>query len=550
VQTTTADAAPSPAIGHRLGRSIVVPIALAACFAAECLWFVRTQSLTYDEPVHVIAGLDAWHGRFDRWNDQPPLGRLLLTAPLRLTPSRQWQLENLGPSGANYWTISVEPDPVALAVRTRWVNVALGLALAALLWFTARRLFSESAAHFAVALFAASPALVAHFSLATDDGLATLLCFAVAVAVVHWRARPSWARTVVVGVALGGFLAAKFSAPPLVLLALVVMVASGPARKLGGRGAKAVVAMLVAALVVWGTYGWRIGPVTFRNGSLAGPYARDGSSVVLPVTTAFRRTVVLPAPEFFIGLGGVGQHAVRGQPAFLLGEVARSGGWRGYFPIVVLLKWPLAVWILAAVSLALIATRALALPGELPVLMLFPLVFFALAMATSLDAGDRYVLPVYPFLLLLAAAVWDSLRARSALRWLAIVLVVWQAADLFRYAPDYLAYLNAFVPSDREYAWLSDSNVDWGQGLIALRDYERAHPARPIALAYFGGVDPQSYGIRFRPLGEKDRVHGTVVVSATHLSGQYLRNPSAYRWLLDQPRTAILDHTLYVFEVP
>ena len=45
-------------------------------------------------------------------------------------------------------------------------------------------------------------------------------------------------------------------------------------------------------------------------------------------------------------------------------------------------------------------------------------------------------------------------------------------------------------------------------------------------------------------------MHGTVVVSATHLSGQYLRNPAAYHWLFAHRRTAILNHTLHVFEVP
>src|SRR5207247_5617220 len=50
------------------------PLLFSAIFAAQCLWFVGTQSLTYDEPTHVIAGLDAWrHHRFDQWNDQPPL---------------------------------------------------------------------------------------------------------------------------------------------------------------------------------------------------------------------------------------------------------------------------------------------------------------------------------------------------------------------------------------------------------------------------------------------------------------------------------------------
>jgi len=38
-------------------------------------------------------------------------------------------------------------------------------------------------------------------------------------------------------------------------------------------------------------------------------------------------------------------------------------------------------------------------------------------------------------------------------------------------------------------------------------------------------------------------------VSATNLSGQYLKNPSAYRWLLSRSASQILDGSLFVFDV-
>jgi hypothetical protein len=47
---------------------------------------------------------------------------------------------------------------------------------------------------------------------------------------------------------------------------------------------------------------------------------------------------------------------------------------------------------------------------------------------------------------------------------------------------------------------LIDSNLDWGQDLLALADWARQHPdARPLFLAYFGGVDPRLAGLRFSP---------------------------------------------------
>jgi hypothetical protein len=97
---------------------------------------------------------------------------------------------------------------------------------------------------------------------------------------------------------------------------------------------------------------------------------------------------------------------------------------------------------------------------------------------------------------------------------------------------------------------LSISNTDWGQGFVALRRFQAEHPNKSIHLAYVGEVDPAFYGIRYIRLKEEDRPTGLVVVSATHLSGELLKNHYAYRWLLQYPLKTILNHSLYVFEVP
>jgi hypothetical protein len=99
------------------------------------------------------------------------------------------------------------------------------------------------------------------------------------------------------------------------------------------------------------------------------------------------------------------------------------------------------------------------------------------------------------------------------------------------------------------YRLLSDSNLDWGQGLLAVHNYERDHPNEQIWLAYFGSVDPAMYGIKARPLQENERVRGTIIVSATDLSGQFLENPQGYRWLGKNEPAGILDGSMYVFRV-
>ena len=46
---------------------------------------------------------------------------------------------------------------------------------------------------------------------------------------------------------------------------------------------------------------------------------------------------------------------------------------------------------------------------------------------------------------------------------------------------------------------MNDSNVDWGQGLIALRDEMERRGIKRIHLSYHGTTDPAVYGIDYVP---------------------------------------------------
>jgi hypothetical protein len=250
-----------------------------------------------------------------------------------------------------------------------------------------------------------------------------------------------------------------------------------------------------------------------------------------------------------VGFREVLRHNRHGQASFFLGEASPTGGWKLYYPATILLKWPSVVLGLALAALLLALLRKQRMPVELWMMASFPALYFALAIFARLNLGERHVLPLYAFALLFAAAVWE--RARPW-RWgpvLLIFLAILNVADTLRYAPGYLSYFNILVRPSQSYRLLTDSNLDWGQGLLAVRQYERDHPGEQIWLAYFGSVDPAVYGIKARPLGENERVSGTVIVSATHLSGQYLKDPKAYHWLLQHSPTKMLDHSLFVFRV-
>ena len=548
-------------------RHLLVAAVLLSAYVVQCAWFARTQSITFDESIHTAVAQDVWRNhRFDQWMETPPLGHLLLGLPIQ---GNKYQMEIRNPAGWLMVTALI-PGPESFILGPRMVNVALGVLLGILVWCATRDVFSPGAANFALSLFAFSPQFIAHFTLATVDGIGVLTVFAVALQSVRWRKNPSWGNTVLLGVTLGLALIAKFYAPPFVILVLTAVLLTRKTRignvastsfpsSSGWSWKPALAALSLAGLVVWGAYFFHVGKAVLHDGQLVISYPHSRTTIHVG-GLGLDLSVPLPAPEFFAGFHEVLVHNRLGHPSFFLGRVSYGAASRWYFPVAIALKWPTITLALAlaGIVLVLVSAKLRLRPGtgiDLAIYGGFGALALLLALWSRLAIGDRHVLTLYPFLLIFAAACWqwaaglEREKARTALGVL-VLLAALNAADVMRYAPGYLSYFNVFVPAERSRELLTDSSLDWGQGLLALRQYQQEHPNVPLHLAYFGSVDPRLYGIQAVPLRSGERVTGTVVVSATMLSGQYLIDPDSYHWLLQFKPVAVLDHCLFVFEVP
>ncbi len=525
-----------------------IPAVLLVLFALQSLWFIRTQSFTYDEPGHINAGVQAWQqGRFEVWTDHPPLGRLWLTLPLARTHV-EITTEQL-PSG--YRVTAMQPGPEWLAWRTRPMATLLGMALGLSLWFATRRLFSEGAANVALALFAFTPSLIAHFSLVTTDGIGALFVFLTAFQLARWRGNPSRAQTLLMGLVLGGLLLAKLYTPPELLLALILMLVL---RRDGGMNTirdwnwKPMLAALgIALLTWWAGYFFHVSHLKVGDGQVVASFPNRPVKVWKTKSTT-QLNLLVPAGEYFEGLREVALSNRRGRPAWFLGQVYPKGGIKTYYPVVIGLKWPTILLLLFVASLILGVRKSCRTPGDLLVMCLLALVFLGFALQSRFDIGERHILPLYPFALLVTGGIWEHVRKHRAGAAIVILALGLNAADALRYAPDYLSYFNIFVKPENSWRLLTDSNLDWGQGLLALRGYEQQHPGEALRLAYFGSVDPSLYGVRATPLAPDERVSGTVIAGATCLSGQTLDKPEGYHWLWPYQPRQVLDHALWIFD--
>ena len=173
---------------------------------------------------------------------------------------------------------------------------------------------------------------------------------------------------------------------------------------------------------------------------------------------------------------------------YLLGRVSLTGWWY-YFPLAMLFKTPfailIAIGILAARFLArVIRARQLKSPTwDAICLWLAIVVYGAVAMRTNLNLGLRHILPLYPFIYILiaitlASAARHGLKTRAT--WIAIVLVGATALETLANWPHEISFFNIACDGPQtKLKLLSDSNLDWGQDLPLLAEWQQQHSDRP-----------------------------------------------------------------------
>jgi len=252
-----------------------------------------------------------------------------------------------------------------------------------------------------------------------------------------------------------------------------------------------------------------------------------------------------------------------GQPAYFLGEYSYQGWWN-YFAVAFLIKTPIGSLILIAASLVFYRIGS-ALECRKMIFLLLPVVFIFIVMTQAkVNIGLRHILPVYPFLFVLAARL---ATVRLPYRWCATftiaALLIVTAVSSVRIAPHQLAYFNEFVGGPGQgYRYLSDSNLDWGQDLKGVKDYMDKENLPIIYLSYFGTAPPSYYGIRYQyvpgtwslewpPPAEKvpteiqRKVLAISVSNLQHASNPY--NP-LFRWLWVRRPVAKIGYSIFVYD--
>jgi len=509
---------------------LVILAVMTAGFLALGLAEAWSDSPTFDEPVYVSSGVAAvLHHDVTLNEEHPPLAKVLAALPVLLehpvVPGNgAWTGNDEYSYGARFVAAQVAAGKLRrVTFASRLVPLVETAGVTFVLYAIGLELSGAVAGALSGLLWLASPFVLGIGHL---DG--TDMPFALGVALASW-ALLRWLRwrdtrrLAWLGLALAAAAETQVTGLLVVVSALAVVVAaewrSGIVRAL----TRAALAGLIVWAAVWAIY------------------------LVLDPAMAEQLPRLVPRP-YLDGIRYLSVHDAAGSAAYIDG-IAYTGGRWWYWPLSLAIKWPeagLLLLIAGAIGCRWLPRdlrrRAGAAVGVPAVL----LTAFTLTMPK--DVGLRYLLPVLALwaaaagggLVAAAAALRGARRGAGAV--MAVLLVVALAATAGSF-PGSIAW--TAWPFRPNYTVVTDSNVDWGQGLYALRAWGAG---RDPWVGYFGprGITTTADIPGARPLlgTAPGHVTGWVAVSVTALNST---NRSALSWLRGWCPVDILDGSILIY---
>ncbi len=543
---------------------LLVPFILLFYFLA--LDSLVGDSPTMDEQNHLARGLAILRTGDPRFNiEHPPFINALSALPVLTVQGLRLPLDHPSWNQTKDWYSFADQllwhdnDKVGQMIflaRLPIVFLTIGLALAGFRF--GKELWEKNAALIAFILLLFDPNILAHGRYSTTDVGGTL--FILLSSYLLWRLWTTdkwhWGRLAAAGVFLGLAFSSKYL--NLVFVPIFAFLAILPVypeewqwRSALRRLGQLIAAGIISIPVIWALFAFQWGQFSF-----AGTPLSDINSVKGPM------------PVFWAGIEQILRLSAGGRANFLLGETSLEGWWY-YFPLAFLVKTPLIVILLSLVAAILLlvhdGTRKRA-----AYLLLTGAMFFLIIMQSNLNIGYRHLMPLLPYLYLLIAglsSLWPGMNrlprriTKAAILFTILGVII---IDLLIH-PHYLSYFNlaAGGPSNGHRV-LVDSNIDWGQDLLRLKDWVDENNVDDLKLAWFGSADPAYYGIEYQPLPGLPRHFnlwwdppfdpenpetGTYAISVSNLWELPLMDKYLFSWFRNREPDHRIGYSIYIYVV-
>ncbi len=485
---------------------------LALMVALMAIAIVR-DSPTCDEPFHMTRGLALWWEGDSRLSyAHPPLANALQAAPgaARGAPAdissfSAWKQTKV-PELARQYGTKVYPRAREDMQLGRAVTAALALLLGVYLYVRSLR-HGTVRALFVLGLYALHPIVLAHGHLTTTD---LPLTVAFVIAVCEWErfvVTGRTARLFTAALALGAAMITKFSA--LILVFVFVLVALYAALRRTGRfsgltwprvaaglARDIAIVFAIVVFVINAAYGFqRTGLTVDRILAEREPLhwvstRHEGRLLDKSLLGKLPGGLPVPLPYTYVfGAFSTAAHTRLDHGNYFFGGL--HGPSPAYFPVLLVIKSPVGFLLLLGVGASVLRVRRRWPRLQTVALVAAPALYLVLAMKSHVNLGVRHVMPVLPFLVMVAArgGAWLGLRSRQAagvpLRRVAAGAAGLVVAEAIMATPHQLSHFNLLV-GPRAGHWVSMVGEDWGQDIASVGAMLREQGASPVYYERYG----------------------------------------------------------------
>lgn len=593
----------------------LLALILLAIMFFMAVFSIKEDSLTMDELAHLPAGYSYLSQQDMRLNpEHPPLMKDLAALPLLFIegikfPSeiKDWETDINGQWGfGNNFLFKSNSDLTDKMIF--WGRIPMILLLILLGFFVfkwARELFGNKAAILALFLYSFSPTFLAHGRLVTTDVAAAIGAVLAIYYFLKFLKTPTRKNIVIAGIAFAIAQLLKFSLILLFPFFIIIFffwvifkVEREKIKQFFSYGVKTTLIFVVAFLLIWPVYQFHVlnlptEKIKQYSQELLKSHPLNDILPKLPlnienaseiISWMAERPVLKPWSYYTLGVFMITERAAGGHTTYFMGEVSASG-WIQYFPIVYIIKEPLAFHILTLIALLFFVYSIKRpfwrqTPSRLRnwikahftefVFLVWLLTYWGVSLSSNLNIGVRHLLPTFPFVyILVSGGIIVLLKAEKNLPFklikysILIILILWQAVSVIRIYPHFLSYFNETVGGPNNgYIYTVNSNLDWGQDLKRLKKWIDEEKIDEIYVDYFGGADSKYHlGEKLKPWyggwnPEKLPKGSYLAVSVTLLQGGkgqpvhgFDQSSGYYRWLDKYKPIKKIGYSIFIYYI-
>ena len=510
---------------------------LLSFMALQVILSMLQKSPTSDETPHLAAGYSYWKTLDFRLNpEHPPLIKLLAAIPLFLV-NPDLNINSPAWLKGEEWSFGEEfiynnrIKATTLIFLGRLPIVILGILLGIFVYRWSSEIYGQIPGLLSLVLYCFCPNILAHSGMVTFD---LGITFFTLIALYYFRGfifNANLKTALLCGIVLGCAFSTKFTAINILPIMLILVIISKLHKK-----------------------DMRINKM---------PEGLKWGVLILAVAVVFTLLTygIKDAHRYFKGLNFIsGIVSTSGMPTFLFGKYSTTGWWY-YFLAAFSLKTPVHLLLLFISTLFIFIINKNRKIDEY--FMVIPILFFfAMSAFSKMQLGLRYILPVYPFIFILAGSIIKEDRNKVKTL-LLIPLLLWYVISSAKTYPHYLAYFNELAGGSKNgYKCLIDSNIDWGQDLPGLKKYIDSNGNPELIFSFFGSAAPAAYDIVYQDFysynasgRNENHINSPypskefLAMSANILQMLLIPDKHVFDWLKNKTPLNVIGHSIFVYDI-